>query len=96
MSREAKYRLAFNPPGAQASGAQSGGDFRTLAGALAAALVMNDSGMTLLGVTCGGLPVMNGEDLSEAVGRLRSVASECPGDNIIACAGRVLREMNLE
>jgi hypothetical protein len=96
MSRDAKYRLAFNAPGARGPGAPSGGDFQTLAGTLAAALVIEDSGSGLLGVTCGGLPVMNGEDLREAVGRLRAVAGECPDDGMIPCAARVLREMGLE
>lgn len=96
MSREARYRLAFNAPGAHDPNAPSGGVFQTLAGTLAAALVMEDSGSTLLGVTCGGLPVMNGEDLKEAVRRLRAVANECPDDGMIACAARVLREIGLE
>lgn len=96
MSREARYRLTFNAPGAHDPNAPSGGDFQTLAGTLAAALVMEDSGGTLLGVTCGGLPVMSGDDLRDAVGRLRAVANECPGDGMIVCAGRVLRGMGLE
>ena len=96
MRREVRYRLAFNAPGAHDPAAPSGGDFQTLAGALAAALVMEDSGASLLGVTHGGLPVMSGEDLRDAVGRLRAVAGECPGDGMMACASRVLREMRLE
>jgi hypothetical protein len=96
MSREARYRLAFNAPGASDPGAPSSGDFQTLAGALAAALVMEDSGSSLLGVTIGRLPVLSGEDLREAVGRLRAVAGECPEDGMIACAARVLSEMGLE
>lgn len=96
MSRETRYRLAFDAPGAPAQNAPSGGDFQTLAGTLAAALVMEDSGGSLLGITCGGLPVMNGEDLRAAVARLRAIAGECPDDGMIACAARVLQEVGLE
>ena len=58
MNREAKYRLAFSAPGASQSDAPSGGDFQTLAGALAAAWANDASGGRPLGVTFGGLPVM--------------------------------------
>lgn len=96
MARETRYRLAFDAPGTHAQSVPSGGDFQTLAGTLAAALVMEDSGGSLLGITCGGLPVLNGEELREAVGRLRAIAGECPEDGMITCAARVLREVGLE
>ncbi len=39
---------------------------------------------------------MNEEDLRRAFERLRTIESERPDDNKINCAGRVLREMELE
>jgi hypothetical protein len=96
MGRETKYRLAFNTPGAVNVGTPSGGDFQTLAGALAMAWVNDGSGGRSLGITCGGLPVMGEEELRRALGRLRAIERECPGANLIACAGRVLRQMGLE
>jgi len=96
MSRETKYRLAFIAPGALDAGTPSGGDFQTLAGALATAWVNNGSGGRSLGIKCGGLPVMGEEDLGRAFKRLRAIEGECPGGNLIACAERVLREMGLE
>jgi hypothetical protein len=54
------------------------------------------SGGRTVGVTYGGLPVMNEEDLRRAFERLRAIEGECPDDNKINCAERVLREMELE
>jgi hypothetical protein len=96
MSRETKYRLAYNAPGAADGGSPSGGDFQTLAGALTLAWVNEGAGGRSLGITCGGMPVMGEDDLRRAFERLRAIESECPGDNLIACAGRVLRQMGLE
>ncbi len=96
MSQEAKYRLAFNPPGDLHSDTPSGGVFQTLAGALTAAWASDTSGGRALGVTYGGMPVMGEEDLRWAVERLRAIESECPEDNRIRCAAQVLREMGLE
>jgi hypothetical protein len=62
MSRETKYRLAYNAPGTVVDGAPSSGDFQTLAGALAMAWVNDGSGGRSLGITCGGMPVMGEED----------------------------------
>ena len=96
MLREAKYRLAFNAPGTIQADAPSGGDFQTLAGALAAAWANDVSGGRSFGVTFGGLPVLGEEDLRRAVERLRVIESECPEDGKIGCAARVLRELGLE
>ena len=96
MSRETKYRLTFGAPGARHADTPYGGDFQTLAGALTAAWANDASGGRAVGVTYGGLPVMNEEDLRRAFERLRDIKSECPDDNRINCAERVLREMGLE
>ena len=96
MSRETRYRLAFMAPGAPDAGTPSGGDFQTLAVALSVGWSNDGSGGRSLGITCGGMPVMNEEDLRRAFERLRAIESECPGGNVIACAERVLREMGLE
>jgi hypothetical protein len=96
MSKEARYRLAYNAPGALTTDAPHRGDFQTLAGALTAGWQNASSGGRTLGVTYGGLPVMGEEDLSHAFELLRAIESECPGDNRINCAERVLREMGLE
>lgn len=96
MSRDAKYRLDFNAPGASDLAAQSTGDFQTLAGALIAGWGINIFGGRSLGVTYGGLPVMREEDLTRAFERLYAIESECPDDNKIVCAERVLRELGLE
>lgn len=93
MSREAKYRLAFNAPGPP--GPSSSGVFQTLAGALIAGWAVNIFGGRSLGVTYGGLPVMCEEELRRAFERLYAVERECPGDNKIGCAEQVLREMGL-
>ena len=83
-------------PGTADAGTPSGGDFQTRAGALTMGLVNDGSGGRSLGITFGGMPVMNKEDLRRAFERLRAIESECPGGNVIACAERVLREMGLE
>jgi hypothetical protein len=96
MKSETRYRLVFKAPDALDAGATSGGDFQTLAGALSMGWLNDGSGGRSLGITCGGMPVMNEEDLRRAFERLRAIESECPGGNVIACAERVLREMGLE
>ena len=96
MSRETKYRLTFSAPGTHHADAPYSGDFQTLAGALTAGWANDASGGRTVGLTYGGLPVMNEEDLRRAFERLRAIESECPEDNKINCAERVLREMELE
>lgn len=96
MSREAKYRLDFDVPGAADLVTRSSSDYQTLAGALVAGWVVNTFGGRPLGVTYGGLPVMREEDLQLAFDRLHATASDCPGENDIGRAARVLREMGLE
>ena len=96
VSREAKYRLTFRAPGALEADTSSGGDFQTLAGALTVAWAHDNSGGRSLAITCGGLPVMGEAELMCAFGLLRAAESECPGGNIIACAGQVLKEMGFE
>lgn len=96
MSRATKYRLAFSAPGAVNDEAPYSGDFQTLAGALTAGWASEASGSRVLRVTYRGLPVMSEDDLSRAFELLRAIESECPGDNRINCAERVLREMGLE
>ncbi len=96
MIKEAKYRLAFNAPRATNFDTPSRIDFQTLAGALTAAWANDTSGGRALAVTYGGMPVMGEEDLRRAFERLRAIEHECPGGNMIGCAGQVLREMGLE
>ena len=96
MSREAKYRLAFDAPGAPKLATTSSSDFQTLAGALIAGWGVNIFGGRCLGVTYGGLPVMCEEDLTRAFERLCAIEGECPGGNKIGCAEQVLSEMGLE
>jgi len=96
MSRETRYRLAFNAPADLHADTTTHGDFQTLAGALAAAWAHDTSGGRPLGITCGGLPVMGEEDLRGAVERLRAIESECPDSGKIGCAAQVLRELGLE
>jgi hypothetical protein len=96
MSREAKYRLTFRAPKDLEGDTSSGGDFQTLAGALTVAWANDSSGGRSLGITCGGMPVMGEEDLRRAFELLRAAEGECPGGNLIACAGHVLKEMGFE
>jgi len=96
VSRETRYRLTFIAPEAPAAGPPSGGDFRTLAGALTVAWANDSSGGRSLGIKCGGLPVMGEEDLRLAFDLLRAAEGECPGGNLLTCAERVLRKLGLE
>lgn len=96
ISREAKYRLDFNAPGASDPAPPSSVVFQTLARALIAGWEINDSGGRSFGITYGGLPVMREDDLRRAFERLHAIEGECPDGNKVGCAEQVLRELGLE